>query len=169
VIPSPTARLPPTHCPRPFTCNHFPAFFSFISRAGRVPLAKFEYGAVAEWSSDFVNQDTLSAFAAQQLAKHARRAAGGSVCAVIPARFASVRFPGKMMADLIGKSMIQRTFERVRASAAVAQVFLTTESEELASHARSFTPNVIISSESPKNGMYEPPFYIFSAASLLQP
>jgi hypothetical protein len=124
---------------------------------------------VAEWSSDFVNQDTLSAFAAQQLAKHARRAAGGSVCAVIPARFASVRFPGKMMADLIGKSMIQRTFERVRASAAVAQVFLTTESEELASHARSFTPNVIISSESPKNGMYEPPFYIFSAASLLQP
>jgi 3-deoxy-manno-octulosonate cytidylyltransferase (CMP-KDO synthetase) len=72
-----------------------------------------------------------------------------------------------MMADLIGKSMIQRTFERVRSSAAVAQVFLTTESEELASHARTFTPNVIISSESPKNGMYEPPFYIFSASALI--
>ena len=50
--------------------------------------------------------------------------------------------------------MIQRTFERVHSSPAVAQVFLTTESEELAAHARSFTSNVIISSDRPKNGMY---------------
>ena len=103
-----------------------------------------------------MNQDTLVAFVAPQLAKYGSLAAGGSVCAVIPARYASVRFPGKMMADLMGKSMIQRTFERVRASPAVAQVFLTTESEELAAHARSFTTNVIISSDRPKNGMCDP-------------
>ncbi len=102
-----------------------------------------------------MNQDTLSAFVAKQLAAHGRLAAGGSVCAVIPARFASVRFPGKMMADLMGKSMIQRTFERVRASPAVSQVFVTTESEELAAHARSFAANsnVIMSSDRPRNGM----------------
>ncbi len=103
-----------------------------------------------------MNQDTLVAFVEQQLAKYGSLAAGGGVCAVIPARFASVRFPGKMMADLMGKSMIQRTFERVRASPAVAQVFLTTESEELAAHARSFTTNVIVSSDRPKNGMCDP-------------
>jgi len=83
-----------------------------------VPVAKFDFGAFTEWSGDFVNQDTLSAFVAAQLAAHGRLAAGGGVCAVIPARYASVRFPGKMMADLMGKSMIQRTFERVRASPA---------------------------------------------------
>ncbi len=116
------------------------------------------------WSADFVNQDTLSAFVAQQLAKYGRLAAAGNVCAVIPARYASVRFPGKMMADLMGKSMIRRTFERVRASPAVAQVFLTTESEALAAHARSFTSNVIISSDRPKNGMYNP-FFVFRVAA----
>ena len=114
-----------------------------------------------------MNQDTLAEFVAQQLAAHARAAAAGSVCAVIPARFASVRFPGKMMADLMGKSMIQRTFERVRASAAVAHVFLTTESEQLAEHARTFTDNVIISSDRPRNGMYRPiPSHAASAAVL---
>jgi hypothetical protein len=124
------------------------------SHAARVPVAKFDYGAVTVWSNDYVNQDSLAAFVSQQLAKHAHLAAGGRVCAVIPARYSSVRFPGKMMADLLGKSMIQRTFERVRASPAVAQVFLTTESEVLAAHARVFTSNIIISSDRPKNGMY---------------
>ena len=123
------------------------------SHASRVPVAKFELGAVSVWSSDYVNQDSLAAFVEAQVAKHQRLAAGGTVCAVIPARFASVRFPGKMMADLMGKSMIQRTFERVRASPALAHVFITTESEELAAHARSFTSNVVMSSDRPKNGM----------------
>ncbi len=119
-----------------------------------MPVAKFDYGAVSVWSNDYVNQDSLANFVSQQLAKYEHLAAGGRVCAVIPARYASVRFPGKMMADILGKSMIQRTFERVHSSPAVAQVFLTTESEELAAHARSFTSNVIISSDRPKNGMY---------------
>jgi 3-deoxy-manno-octulosonate cytidylyltransferase (CMP-KDO synthetase) len=100
-----------------------------------------------------LNQDSLTAFVEEQLGAFGRLAAGGTVCAVIPARFASVRFPGKMMADILGISMIQRTFERVRASPAVAQVFITTESEELAAHVRLFTDNVIMSSERPKNGM----------------
>jgi CTP:molybdopterin cytidylyltransferase MocA len=120
-----------------------------------VPVAKFEFGAFTAWSGDFVNQDTLSAFVAKQLAAHSSLAAGGGVCAVIPARYASVRFPGKMMADLMGKSMIQRTFERVRASPAVARVFLTTESEGLAAHCRVFAGNssVVMSSDRPRNGM----------------
>jgi len=140
----------------------------FLTLDASVPVAKFELGAVSTWSADFMNQDTLAAFVAEQLAKHVqpRAAAAGSVCAVVPARFASVRFPGKMMADLMGKSMIQRTFERVRSSPAVAQAFLTTESEELAAHARTFTGNVIISSDRPMNGMYHPvPAHASSAAA----
>ena len=33
---------------------------------------------------------------------------------IIPARYASTRFPGKPLADLGGKPMIQRVYERVR-------------------------------------------------------
>ena len=37
---------------------------------------------------------------------------------VIPARYASTRFPGKVLANLAGKPMIQHVFERARASKA---------------------------------------------------
>ena len=32
---------------------------------------------------------------------------------IIPARYASTRFPGKPLADMLGKPMIQRVYERV--------------------------------------------------------
>ena len=35
------------------------------------------------------------------------------IAAIIPARYASSRFPGKPLADLAGKSLIQRVYERV--------------------------------------------------------
>ena len=39
---------------------------------------------------------------------------------LIPARYESRRFPGKPLIDLAGKSMIQRVYERTRASEASA-------------------------------------------------
>ena len=33
---------------------------------------------------------------------------------IIPARYASTRFPGKPLADMKGKYMIQRVYEQVR-------------------------------------------------------
>lgn len=35
---------------------------------------------------------------------------------IIPARYASTRFPGKPLADMKGKYMIQRVYEQVRKS-----------------------------------------------------
>lgn len=49
---------------------------------------------------------------------------------VIPARMASTRLPGKMMADIGGKPMIQRVYERC-AAARVAPVLVACDSPEI--------------------------------------
>lgn len=50
---------------------------------------------------------------------------------VIPARYASTRFPGKPLADLAGKPMIVRVVEAARASAAT-EVLVATDDERIA-------------------------------------
>ena len=56
--------------------------------------------------------------------------------AVIPARYASTRFPGKPLADLAGKPMVVRVCERARASGA-QPVSVATDDERIASAVRS--------------------------------
>jgi 3-deoxy-manno-octulosonate cytidylyltransferase (CMP-KDO synthetase) len=45
---------------------------------------------------------------------------------VIPARYASTRFPGKVLADIHGKPMLRHVYERALASGA-EEVIITTE------------------------------------------
>lgn len=56
---------------------------------------------------------------------------------IIPARYASTRLPGKPLADIAGKSMIQRVYLQAVASGA-EQVIIATDDERVAEHARSF-------------------------------
>lgn len=53
------------------------------------------------------------------------------VLAVIPARYASVRFPGKPLAAIAGQPMIQRVVERVRQARRVSRVVVATEDERI--------------------------------------
>lgn len=55
----------------------------------------------------------------------------GDVLAVIPARYASVRFPGKPLAPIAGQPMIQRVVERVRQAERVSRVVVATEDERI--------------------------------------
>jgi len=55
-----------------------------------------------------------------------------SVVAVIPARFDSSRFPGKALADLCGKPMIVRVYERVRQARGLDAVIVATDDERIA-------------------------------------
>lgn len=55
------------------------------------------------------------------------------IVVVIPARYGSTRFPGKPLAKLAGKTMLQRVVENARATG--ADVFVTTEDERIAAHA----------------------------------
>lgn len=61
----------------------------------------------------------------------------------IPARYASTRLPGKLLADLGGKPVIQHTFERAVASGAAA-VVVATDDERIATVAEAFGAAVVM-------------------------
>ncbi len=57
---------------------------------------------------------------------------------VIPARWASTRFPGKPLAMIAGVSLIQRVYERAARSARAGAVFVATDDDRIADHVASF-------------------------------
>ena len=70
--------------------------------------------------------------------------------AISPARYASTRFPGKPLADMNGKPMIQRVFEQVKKC--VDRVFVATDDERIFNAVKAFGGNVVMTSESHKSG-----------------
>jgi 3-deoxy-manno-octulosonate cytidylyltransferase (CMP-KDO synthetase) len=67
-----------------------------------------------------------------------------SVTAIIPARFASTRFPGKPLADILGKPMIQHVYERVSQSTSVERVIVATDDERIRSAVVGFGGDVVM-------------------------
>ena len=70
--------------------------------------------------------------------------------AIIPARYASTRFPGKPLADMNGKPMIQRVYEQVKKC--VDKVYVATDDQRIYSAVESFGGNVVMTSENHKSG-----------------
>ncbi len=66
------------------------------------------------------------------------------VLGVIPARLGSTRIPEKMLKDICGKSLIQRTVERTKEAKALDALVVTTDSEEIADEVRSLGVQVIM-------------------------
>ncbi|MBS1585567.1 MAG: 3-deoxy-manno-octulosonate cytidylyltransferase [Bacteroidetes bacterium] len=60
------------------------------------------------------------------------------IVGIIPARYASTRFPGKPLIDIRGKSMIQRVYERVSASKSLDKVVVATDDERIHAHVAAF-------------------------------
>lgn len=54
-----------------------------------------------------------------------------SVIGVIPARFASTRFPGKVLASLLGKPMIQHVYERAKQSTLLTDLVVACDDERI--------------------------------------
>jgi len=74
---------------------------------------------------------------------------------VIPARYGSSRFPGKPLAELAGKSMLQRVYEiALKATEANynAKVIISTEDERIKTHAKAFGAHVIMTSSECETG-----------------
>jgi 3-deoxy-manno-octulosonate cytidylyltransferase (CMP-KDO synthetase) len=61
---------------------------------------------------------------------------------VIPARFASSRFPGKVLADLAGRTVLEHVWRQAGRSAA-AEVLVATDDERIATAARGFGADVV--------------------------
>lgn len=55
---------------------------------------------------------------------------------IIPARYASSRFPGKPLVEILGKPMFQHVFERARACPEMARVVLATDDDRIRRTAR---------------------------------
>lgn len=70
--------------------------------------------------------------------------------AIIPARFASSRFPGKPLADMDGKPMIQRVYEQVKKS--VSDVYVATDDEQILKAVESFGGKAVMTSVDHRSG-----------------
>jgi 3-deoxy-manno-octulosonate cytidylyltransferase (CMP-KDO synthetase) len=73
---------------------------------------------------------------------------GKKVVAIIPARFASSRFPGKPLVDLGGKPMIQRTYDRVKAVEGFDRIVIATDDQRIFDAAQGFGAEVMLTSAS---------------------
>lgn len=60
------------------------------------------------------------------------------ILGVIPARFASTRFPGKALASLAGKPILQHVFERASMARYLTRVVIATDDDRIAAVARDF-------------------------------
>lgn len=74
------------------------------------------------------------------------------ILGVIPARYASTRFPGKPLADIGGKSMIQRVYEQAKKCELMEKVIVATDDEQIFAHVQSFGGDVIMTSAAHKSG-----------------
>jgi len=64
------------------------------------------------------------------------------VAAIIPARYASTRFPGKPLADIAGKTMIQRVYEQCKLLPSLDYVIVATDDERIAAEVNRFGGHV---------------------------
>lgn len=65
------------------------------------------------------------------------------ILGIIPARYASTRFPGKPLVDIAGKSMIRRVYEQACQAQQVHKIVIATDDERIFEHAREFGAEVL--------------------------
>jgi len=75
-----------------------------------------------------------------------------NVLGVIPARYASVRLPGKPLRDICGKSLIQRVWEQASRTSVLSHLVVATDSEEISTAAKAFGAEVIMTSNEISTG-----------------
>ncbi len=74
------------------------------------------------------------------------------ITAIIPARFASTRFAGKPLADILGKPMVQQVYERTARASLVSEVIVATDDERIAAAVRSFGGQVVMTASTHETG-----------------
>ncbi|MEM9992211.1 MAG: 3-deoxy-manno-octulosonate cytidylyltransferase, partial [Bacteroidota bacterium] len=74
------------------------------------------------------------------------------VLAIIPARYASTRFPAKALAMIGKKSMIQRVYEQVIATSVVDKVIIATDDTRIFKHVQTFGGQVEMTASTHPSG-----------------
>jgi 3-deoxy-manno-octulosonate cytidylyltransferase (CMP-KDO synthetase) len=74
------------------------------------------------------------------------------VLGIIPARYASTRFPGKPLVDIAGKSMIQRVYEQAKKCPSLSEVIVATDSDLIFLHVTAFGGVAVMTSPDHQSG-----------------
>ncbi len=74
------------------------------------------------------------------------------IIAIIPARFASKRFPGKLLYNVCGKTVLQRTYEQVKRCSFFENIYIATDDPKIFLHAKEIGSTPIMTSETCLNG-----------------
>lgn len=83
---------------------------------------------------------------------------------VIPARYGSSRYPGKPLASIAGRSLLERVWRIGSAIPGVSQVVVATDDERIATHVKSFGGVSVMTSDTCRNGSER----VFEALSVLK-
>ncbi len=81
-----------------------------------------------------------------------QRASAVQTLGIIPARYASTRFPAKPLADIAGKSMIQRVYEQAKKSSSLTKVIVATDHQLIFDKVMAFGGEVCMTSENHPSG-----------------
>ncbi len=71
---------------------------------------------------------------------------------IIPARYASTRFPGKPLVDIAGKSMIRRVYEQAKKCSSLQEVVVATDDERILNHVLQFGGQAVMTDSSHQSG-----------------
>lgn len=74
------------------------------------------------------------------------------ILGIIPARSQSTRFPGKVLVDIKGKSMVQRVYEQASKSTLLSKVIVATESKEVKTHVEAFGGVAVLTADHHASG-----------------
>ncbi len=74
------------------------------------------------------------------------------IIGIIPARFASTRFPGKPLVDILGKTMIQRVYEQCLLSKRLSAIIIATDDARIFDHVESFGGKAFMTSPEHQSG-----------------
>ena len=74
------------------------------------------------------------------------------VVGIIPARYASTRFPGKPLVDIKGKSMIQRVVEQCEKAKKLTKVIVATDDQRIYDHVLEFGGNAMMTGDAHQSG-----------------
>lgn len=74
------------------------------------------------------------------------------ILGIIPARYASTRFPGKPLVKINGKSMIQRVYEQAVKSVSLAEVIVATDDQRIADEVHRFGGRVVMTASTHMSG-----------------
>lgn len=75
-----------------------------------------------------------------------------NILGIIPARYASSRFPGKPLVDIAGKSMIQRVYEQAKKCAQLSYVVVATDDDRIFEHVTGFGGKAVMTSSDHQSG-----------------